>query len=362
MSAPIRSAGDSDVERVLAAMPMMSALISPEDEMTWASSALRAKGLLHRRSVLIPEFVALVTAARQQGGVLDEFLSLPKSPRRRTPVNLEIRIRPLSQGILLVVASDGSEAGRIDAVRRDFVANVSHELKTPVGALSLLAEASALAADEPESVRRFAGRMIVEAARLTNLINDLIDLSKLEGGSVPPSALVELDTMVSEAVDAVRLKAAAADIVVVTGGASGLTVVGNLEQLTTALRNLLTNAIAYSPAGTRVAVGVRREDTLAVVTVTDQGIGIPEADLGRIFERFYRVDSARSRATGGTGLGLAIVKHVCANHGGDCSVWSMLGEGSTFTIRIPLSQKQNGELGFTDSRLATTGQDWSNAP
>jgi two-component system sensor histidine kinase SenX3 len=236
-----------------------------------------------------------------------------------------------------VLVEDLSEARRVDAVRRDFVANVSHELKTPVGALSLLAEAVQSASDDPEAVQRFAGRMQVESNRLSNLINDLVDLSKLQGAEHLFHDLVEVDRVVSEAVDATKTVANARDIDVVVGAATCASVLGDEGQLVMALRNLLTNAIAYSPTGTRVAVAARSLDGVVEVSVKDQGIGIPEAEQSRIFERFYRIDPARSRITGGTGLGLALVKHVCVNHGGECTVWSVEGEGSTFTLRLPLA-------------------------
>jgi two-component system sensor histidine kinase SenX3 len=237
---------------------------------------------------------------------------------------------------VLVLAEDLSEAQRVDAVRRDFVANVSHELKTPIGALSLLAEAVLSSADEPEAVRHFAGRMEAEAGRLSDLVGDLIDLSRLQGTDpLKDAAPVEVDDVVDEATDAVRQLASNSQIDVVVGGTQGLTVLGMESQLVTALRNLLTNAINYSPRGTSVAVATRLTDGVVEISVTDQGMGIPESELHRVFERFYRVDQARSRVTGGTGLGLSIVKHVAENHGGEVGVWSILGEGSTFTLRLP---------------------------
>ena len=229
-----------------------------------------------------------------------------------------------------------SGARRVDTVRRDFVANVSHELKTPIGALSLLAEAVSEAADEPVEVLRFADRMRMECSRLTNLVADLIDLSRLQGDQPLDSARpVSVDFMVAEALDAVGMMARSEEIELVSGGESGLYIFGVEDQLITALRNLLANAVSYSKPRTRVAVGVADRDGIVNISVSDQGLGIGQKELERIFERFYRVDRARSRITGGTGLGLAIVKHVCINHGGDVTVWSVEGEGSTFTLRLP---------------------------
>jgi len=221
-------------------------------------------------------------------------------------------------------------------VRRDFVANVSHELKTPVGAISLLAEAVLAAADDEEQVRHFAERMQIEASRLSTLVQDVIDLSRLQGDDpLTRAEVVSVDDLVGRAVDEVRTLAARQQIEIEVGESTGSLVYGDERQLLAALRNLLMNAIAYSSSHTRVAVGVRAADAIVEIAVKDQGIGIAANDLDRVFERFYRVDPARSRVTGGTGLGLAIVKHVSQNHGGECTVWSEVGVGSTFTVRLP---------------------------
>jgi two-component system sensor histidine kinase SenX3 len=207
-----------------------------------------------------------------------------------------------------------------------------------VGALSLLAEAVQSAPDDQEAVERFSARMLVESQRLTNVVNDLIDLSRLQSGDpLKGSELVEVDRVVAEAVDSTKLIANSRNIDVVIGAPVHTYVLGDEGQLVMALRNLLSNAVAYSPPGTRVAVAARIRSGVVEIDVTDQGIGIPDDEQSRIFERFYRVDPARSRQTGGTGLGLAIVKHVCVNHGGECTVWSVQGEGSTFTLRLPVA-------------------------
>jgi two-component system sensor histidine kinase SenX3 len=249
---------------------------------------------------------------------------------------VEVHISPLSRGFILLLAVDVTEARRLDTVRRDFVANVSHELKTPTGALSLLAEAVAEAAEDPEAIRRFALRMNHEANRLSNLISELLDLTKVQdSGPLREPDEVSVDGVIHDAIDATRTVAGARNIHVSMAGTEGLTAYGDRGQLITALSNLVANAVAYSPEGTRVAITTRADENQVEIGVTDQGIGIPEADLDRIFERFYRVDPARSRMTGGTGLGLSIVKHVVANHGGEISVWSIPNEGSTFTMKLP---------------------------
>jgi two-component system, OmpR family, sensor histidine kinase SenX3 len=262
----------------------------------------------------------------------------------------------MTDGSALVLVDDITEAERLDHARRDFVANVSHELKTPIGALALLAEAVHEAQEDPDAVERFTTRMLGEARRLTSLLNDLMDLSRLEGVEpLQPMGPVEVDEVVAQACDDARSLAQDKDISFLRGGVSGLQVEGVPAQLATALRNLIVNAVNYSPPSTKVAVTTGMADGMVTIAVTDQGMGIPPVELDRIFERFYRVDPARSRDTGGTGLGLAIVKHVCANHGGDCDVWSKVGEGSTFTIRLPaLSEKAAKKAAARASRPRTS--------
>jgi two-component system sensor histidine kinase SenX3 len=242
-------------------------------------------------------------------------------------------------GPVALVLQDVTEARRVEAVRRDFVANVGHELKTPVGALALLAEAIEGAADDPEAVQRFAGRIAHEADRLARLVRELIDLSRIQGGEPLPELVpVEIDMVLAEAVDRTRTAARAKDLEIVVGGQAGLVVRGVESQLATAVTNLLANAVAYSSGSDKIAVAARARSGFAEIAVTDSGIGIPRKDRTRVFERFYRVDQSRASSTGGTGLGLAIVKHVASNHGGSVSVWSEEGLGSTFTLRIPLAR------------------------
>jgi two-component system sensor histidine kinase SenX3 len=242
-------------------------------------------------------------------------------------------------GPVALVLQDVTEARRLEAVRRDFVANVGHELKTPVGALALLAEAIEGAADDRETVSRFAARMSHEADRLGRLVRELIDLSRLQGADpLPEMQAVDIDLVVAEAVDRTRTAAAAKEIEIAAGSATGLEVRGVESQLATAVTNLLANAVAYSPRSTRIAVAARSRSGFAEIAVTDSGIGIPRTARARVFERFYRVDQSRASSTGGTGLGLAIVKHIATNHGGSVTVWSEEGLGSTFTLRIPLSR------------------------
>lgn len=245
-------------------------------------------------------------------------------------------VQPLDAERVLVSAVDESQARHVETVRRDFVANVSHELKTPVGAMALLAEAVIDSADDEEAVRHFSGKMLKEATRLGALVNELIALSRLQGGvHLEDLAVVEVDAVVGEAVGRLATAAENAGIEVVTDAPSGLLVRGDRTLLVTALTNLVDNAISYSPTGTTVSVVRRTTGPWVEIAVTDRGIGIAPEHQSRVFERFFRVDPARSRATGGTGLGLAIVKHVAANHGGRALLWSRVGTGSTFTLRLP---------------------------
>ena len=246
------------------------------------------------------------------------------------------RVAPLSSRLVLALVEDRTRERQVEAVRRDFVANVSHELKTPVGALRLLAEAVQDAADDPEAVKRFGGRMITESDRLTRLVQQVIELSRLQGDEpVEAPSPIQVDEVVKTSVDTSAIDADARRISIVTGGTPGLEVFGSSEQITAAVANLVANAVAYSEEGSTVLVSTKGLPDSVEISVVDQGIGIPEAEVERIFERFYRVDPARHRSTGGTGLGLSIVKHVAATHGGDVRVWSVEGQGSTFTLSLP---------------------------
>ncbi|OBJ32057.1 cell wall metabolism sensor histidine kinase WalK [Mycolicibacter heraklionensis] len=239
----------------------------------------------------------------------------------------------------VVIVDDQSEQARMEASRRDFVANVSHELKTPVGAMGLLAEALLASADDPEAVRPFAERVLVEANRLASMIGELIELSRLQGADpLPDLGVVDVDAVVNEAISRHKVAADNAEITITTDAPSGLRVLGDEPLLVTALANLVSNAIAYSPHGSPVSISRRRREGFIEIAVTDRGIGIAPKDQQRVFERFFRSDKARSRATGGTGLGLAIVKHVAANHNGTITLWSQPGTGSTFTLAIPAYQ------------------------
>jgi two-component system sensor histidine kinase SenX3 len=281
----------------------------------------------------------------QTGATMAVDLS-PLDHRGRQPAAVLAHVRPLGDGFSMVEAGDTSDAVRLEATRRDFVANVSHELKTPVGAIGLLAEAVLDAADDPVEVRRFGTKILNEASRLGNLVTELIALSRLTGAErLPELCVVDVDEVVREALARCRLSAESARIEITVDRPTGLEVDGDLTLLVTALSNLVENAIAYSPAEASVSVSRRRAGDWVEVCVTDRGIGIAPEHQKRVFERFFRVDPARSRATGGTGLGLAIVKHVLANHGGEVRLWSSPGTGSTFTMRLPVHAEPDDEIG-----------------
>ncbi|WP_241386497.1 sensor histidine kinase [Rhodococcus sp. CH91] len=262
-----------------------------------------------------------------------------KAPHGRDHLAVRCTIRPLldrDPRFVVLYAFDDSEQVRMEATRRDFVANISHELKTPVGAMALLAEALLESVDDPDTVRYFGERVQREATRLGNMVTELIALSRLQGAEkLPDLEVVDVDTVVKEALERTRLTAENASITITTDRPSGYEVLGDRTLLVTALTNLVENAIAYSPSGSPVTISRSLRDGKVAIAVTDRGIGIAKEDQERVFERFFRVDKARSRATGGTGLGLAIVKHVAANHHGEITLWSKPGTGSTFTLLVP---------------------------
>jgi two-component system sensor histidine kinase SenX3 len=271
----------------------------------------------------------------------------PLDQRGRQPAAVVAHVRPLGDGYTVAEATDTSDAVRLEATRRDFVANVSHELKTPVGAVGLLAEAVLDAAEDPVEVHRFATKILKESTRLGALVTELIALSRLTGAErLPELCVVDVDEVVREAMARSRISAESASIDITVDRPTGLEVEGDRTLLVTALSNLIENAIAYSPAEASVSVSRRRSGEWVEVSVTDRGIGIAPEHQTRVFERFFRVDPARSRITGGTGLGLAIVKHVLANHGGEVRLWSSPGTGSTFTMRLPAHTAELDEVDF----------------
>ena len=313
-------------------------VLAPGDIPLYSSPGLDRLGIIKDGRMQSPELLALIRVVRrtktQQLGEID----IARGPIGEGRHELTVNVMPLSQDeLVLVLISDESEATRVQEIRRDFVANISHELKTPIGALSLLSEAVLGAKDDPVAVAKFASRMQSEARRLTDLVQEIIQLSRVQD-SDPLAIAHELSVsdLIREAIDQCKTTADARQISVNYSSGSEVKVLGDREQLIMAIHNLIENAINYSPEKTIVSLTTKRDDGIVDIAITDQGIGIPDSEVERIFERFYRVDPARSRETGGTGLGLSIVKHVVAKHGGEVKVWSAEGVGSTFSIRLPI--------------------------
>ena len=328
------------LERIVALMPLGAAVVDRHRDVVYHNGRAKELGLVRERQ-LDEEAWAAARKTLADGADVEFDLSPGKRAvvPGRSGVAVHGQSRLLSEEdrrFAVVFVYDHSEYARMEATRRDFVANVSHELKTPVGAMSVLAEALLASPDDPETVRRFSQKVLVEANRLGNMVSELIDLSRLQGAErLPDMGAVDVDSIVAEAISRHKVPADNADITVRTDEASGLQMMGEQALLVTALANLVSNAIAYSPRGSLVSISRRRRGVNVEIAVTDRGIGIARKDQERVFERFFRADKARSRATGGTGLGLAIVKHVAANHNGSIGLWSQLGTGSTFTLSIP---------------------------
>ena len=333
---PVVPAG---VAEVLAILNSSGIVVGPHDEVLEATSSARTLGLVRGSRIAVPELLQLVRVVRRDQSLRTVDLQISRGSRASS-AHFAVRIAPLEDDLIVVLADDQTSPRRVEETRRDFVANVSHELKTPIGAISLLAEAVEDAAEDPEAVRKFASRMGVESARLTDLVGQIIELSRLQADNpLSDPEVVDIDQVLSDAVDRRRVDAEQHQVTLTIAGASGTQVLGSARQLGVAVGNLVENGVVYSDPGARVVVAAhiqaQSDDDYVEITVSDNGIGIPPAEVERIFERFYRVDYARSRANGGTGLGLSIVKHVAANHGGEVSVWSQPGQGSTFTIKIP---------------------------
>ncbi|WP_213817113.1 cell wall metabolism sensor histidine kinase WalK [Glaciihabitans sp. dw_435] len=324
------------IDQVLDVLESAGVVLDPSNTVLKASPGALAFGLVWNQALVHPELVALVDRVRRSGEPASEEITLSRGPFGDASMHFFVRVARLGARYILLLAEDRTETYRLDDVRRDFIANISHELKTPIGAVGLLAEALESASDEPEQVRRFAKRLTKEAERLGRITQEIIELSRLQAAdALAKPELVAMDHVVAMAIDQNRVAADANRINIVSGGDKGATVYGDEPLLAVALHNLIANAIQYSPKGSRIGVGVNNSNGIVELAVTDQGVGIPEEELDRVFERFFRVDPARSRHTGGSGLGLSIVKHVAQNHGGDVRVWSQPGSGSTFTIRLP---------------------------
>ncbi|MGJ9696912.1 sensor histidine kinase [Actinotignum sp. GS-2025a] len=326
-----------DAVKVLEAIPQFFVLVSALDVVERASTQAYSFGLVRDDRLVRPEFIQLVARVRDTGEVLSRPLSIKRSTlKNQSDTRLMVYAAPLSGGRVLVLFEDNTEKLKLEETRRDFVANVSHELKTPVGAISLLVETLESAADDPQAVRHFTAQLDTEVVRLRGLVQDIIELSRLqEGNALTTTELVDVDAVVAESVARMDVEAANRGVKIVSGGQPGLTVYGDRRMLATAIRNLLDNAVRYTRPHGRVSIATSLADGRVLISVVDQGEGIEAAQRERIFERFYRGDAARDRNSGGSGIGLAIVKHVVQDHGGRIKLWSKVGQGSTFTICLP---------------------------
>jgi two-component system sensor histidine kinase SenX3 len=327
------------MEELLNVLDIASVILSPGEVPVYYSPNAIALGVIRDEKLVGDELHALIRSVRRSGKSQNGTIEIPLGPIGEGTRKLSVKVSQLTDYDLTVAFfSDESEAERIDAVRRDFVANISHELKTPISALRTLSDAVSVAASDPQVVK-FATMMSNEVERLSHLVQEIIDLSRLQDADPLLDAItVDIDEAIDSAVDQCQFLADGRDIEIVRGDRTHASVVGDRTHLIMAFHNLIENAINYSPDKTKVTVNSKVENSIVEVTVVDQGVGISDSDINRIFERFYRVDPARSRETGGTGLGLSIVKHVIAKHGGEVSVWSSSGIGSTFAIRLPLGE------------------------
>jgi two-component system sensor histidine kinase SenX3 len=322
---------------VLEALQTAAVVVDDSNVMVQATTAAEEFGLQRERALIELELLSLIDLAR----------STKSSQRVEGAINVGGRAAkvwvlataaPLGSGYVILTLEDRTEARRLDETRRDFVANISHELKTPIGAIGLLAETLQGATDDPEAVLKFASSLQREASRLGHIVQEIIELSRLQAATeVKNSAECRLADLISDSLERVRILADSKNMRLVADLDDSILIEVSYEQIATAITNLFENAINYSDPGGQVGISLKRVENFAEIVVTDSGVGIALEDQARIFERFYRVDPSRSRETGGTGLGLAIVKHIALNHGGEITVFSKPGLGSTFTLTLPLT-------------------------
>jgi len=333
-----QSMSDASAE-LLEVLSASAVVLNPSNVAVRATQAAMVMGLLRVRSLRHPELLALVERARESNGIESADVEL-STGLRGANIFVNARATNLGDSNVLLLVEDRTEARRLDETRRDFIANISHELKTPIGAISLLSEAIKDAEGDPVMLEKFTKSLRKEAKRLAAMVNDVIQLSRYESVEMQSHVeMVDLAAVVEEASERNSFKAEQKNIKINFLAPSGITVVGDQEMLIVALKNLIENAVIYSEENDTVGVGLRVNDDVAEIAVTDNGVGLDAEEQNRVFERFYRVDPSRSRETGGTGLGLSIVKHVALSHNGEVRVFSKPGVGSTFTLRLPLADK-----------------------
>lgn len=333
-----------EVQEILDVLGLACVIFGPGNRIDYFSQGATALGVIREEKLVGDSIVDILRKSRRTKLPQTAHIEMPRGPIGEGTRKLSIQADYLaSHDSVVITFTDESEAERIDAVRRDFVANISHELKTPISALRTLSEAVTVASEDPQ-LNKFAHMMQNQVERLSTLVQEIIDLSRLQDADPLLDAIhVDIDEAVNEAIDQCQVLAETRNIEILRGPNVNVHVVGDRTHLIMAFHNLIENAINYSPDRTRVSVNTTCSGNIVEVVVIDQGVGISESDQSRIFERFYRVDPARSRETGGTGLGLSITKHVVGNHGGDISVWSSAGVGSTFTLRLPIAEESSEE-------------------
>jgi len=331
-----------EIDTVLSVLRSSAVVMGSDEKVLRSSAPAVALGLVSGDHLRSEKLLDLVRQVRRDGEVREAEFEI--RVRRRAPIFVRARVAPLPNGLTLALVEDRTDEERVQALRRDFVANVSHELKTPIGAINLLAEAVGEAKDDPEAVERFSARMRTESDRLTRLVQQIIDLSRLQSDVASENqTAIKVGELVGEAIEHSQTDAQSRQIKLSQECEPDLFVRGDRAELHAAVSNLVENAVTYSPTESAVSVKAVREDDDVRITVSDRGIGIPPEEQERIFERFYRVDPARARATGGTGLGLSIVKHVAASNGGSVEVWSEPDLGSSFTLVLPAWDVDEGE-------------------
>jgi two-component system sensor histidine kinase SenX3 len=336
------------VAEVLELLGSVGIVIDGSNKVVGTNSWAESFGLVSRGFLVHSELVDLVKRARS-GSAIESFEGILLVGLAQEKVSVSAKSKVVASDYVVLVLEDRTSDIRLDKTRRDFIENISHELKTPIGAIALLSEAIQEAGDDRAAVAKFASSLRKESSRLTLLVQDIIKLSRLQSEEVIADAeVVNLNEVVVEALDRNEQLAANRKIRLVSEQAPVLEVFGNKEMLITAVKNLVENAITYSEPGTNVGIGCSAKDSIAEITVTDSGAGISPENQQRIFERFYRADPSRSRDTGGTGLGLSIVKHVAKIHRGEVKLFSQVGVGSTFTLRVPLATASDPATGTID--------------
>jgi two-component system sensor histidine kinase SenX3 len=332
--------------RTLNQLDGASLILAPGEIPVYANDEAENLGVLKDGRIQSEELLASIRVVRRTNLKQTGTVEIARGPIGEGKREITVNVIPLSEdNLVLVLLRDESEAQRVHEVRRDFVANISHELKTPIGALSLLSEAVLGAKDDSEAVTKFASRMQIEAKRLTDLVQEIIQLSRVQDSDpLQEAQSLSVNDLLKEALDQCRTTADSRKISLIFAEDLDSRVLGDREQLTMAVHNLIENAVNYSPPNTQVSVSTSIDEDIVTISVADQGIGIADGEIERIFERFYRVDPARSRETGGTGLGLSIVKHIVSKHGGEISVWSSENVGSTFSIRLPIQSIKEDEV------------------